>query len=126
MNPNKQTTEKLNLTQSKERRDRIRRLLVCVSPTERAAIERFAHISGLSVSGYLRAAGLNHKIQSAYDYHAVRDMVGVAGDLGRLGGLLKLWLTERKGEGASVPDVNRVLKDALSLQDKLRVAIARV
>lgn len=103
-----------------ERRERNRPLRVVVSARERAEIERLAAVAGLSVSAYLRAAGLNHSIKSTYDLDAVRDLVGVAGDLGRLGGLMKLWLSERRGEGASVAAVNKCLNQAIELQEEIK------
>jgi len=46
--------------------------------------------AGLSVSAYLRAAGLHHPIRSVLDHQAVCDLAKVNGDQGQLGGLLKL------------------------------------
>jgi hypothetical protein len=37
-------------------------------------------------------------------------------DQGRLGGLLKLWLSEKTGEGAPAKDVRAVLQQIESLQ----------
>ncbi|MCZ2135865.1 MAG: conjugal transfer protein TraJ [Burkholderiales bacterium] len=112
--------------QGAERRDRVKRIKVAVSPTERAEIERRAELANLSVSGYLRAAGLNQPIRSVLDYQAVLELAQVAGDLGRLGGLLKLWLAEQRGKGASVADVNRVLRETRELQDQMRTLMGRV
>lgn len=107
-------------------RDRQRPLRVVVSDDERAEIERRAELANLSVSGYLRAAGLNQPIRSALDYKAVLELAHVSGDLGRLGGLLKLWLAEQRGKGASVADVNRVLRETRELQDRMRELMGRV
>lgn len=113
-------------TVPKERRDRVRRLLVSVTPTERAEIERRAGVAGMSVSAYLRATGLNHPIRSTLDFQAVRELAQVAGDMGRLGGLLKLWLAEKRGQGAKPIDVDRLLKDTRTLQDRIRELMGRV
>lgn len=107
-------------------RPRGRRIAVWVTPEERADIERRAELAGLSLSNYLRTAGMNHPIRSTLDYQAIRELVGVAGDLGRLGGLFKLWLAERRGDGATVADVNRALREARELQDKIRGLLGRV
>lgn len=112
--------------QGAETRDRVKRIKVAVSPTERAEIERRAVLANLSVSGYLRAAGLNQPIHSVLDYKAVLELAQIAGDLGRLGGLLKLWLAEQRGKGASVADVNRVLRETRELQDRMRELMGRV
>ena len=43
---------------------------------------------------YLRDVGQGYQIKGVMDYEYVRELVRVNGDLGRLGGLLKLWLTD--------------------------------
>lgn len=63
-------------------------------PEERAAIEANAKAAGLSTSAYLLAVGQGYRVQGVTDYENVRELVRVNGDLGRLGGLLKLWLTD--------------------------------
>ncbi len=57
---------------------------------------------------------------------AVGDLVRVAGDQGRLGGLLKLWLVERAGAGASEIEVRRLLDRIGELQGKLADTVSRV
>lgn len=63
-------------------------------PEERELIEANAKRAGLSVARYLREVGMGYQIKGVMDYHHVRELVRVNGDLGRLGGLLKLWLTD--------------------------------
>lgn len=63
-------------------------------PDERALIEENARRAGMSVGGYLREVGQGYQIKGVLDYQHVRELVRVNGDLGRLGGLLKLWLTD--------------------------------
>ena len=110
----------------REARDRKRHLKVVVSARERAQIEERAKVAGLSVSAYLRTAGLGHPIRSVLDYDAVRDLAKVNGDQGRLGGLLKLWLVDRPGRGASEIDVRRLLERIGELQGRLADAVGRV
>ena len=68
-------------------------LRVPVFPEERAAIESVAAQAGLSVAAYLREVGQGYEIKGVVDYQQVREMARINGDLGRLGGLLKLWLS---------------------------------
>lgn len=68
-------------------------LCVHVLPDEKTAIQQQAALAGLSVAAYLRNVALGYEITSVLDYQHVNDLVRVNGDLGRLGGLLKLWLT---------------------------------
>lgn len=63
-------------------------------PDERAAIETNARAAGMSTSAYLLAVGQGYQVRGVTDFEIVRDLVRVNGDLGRLGGLLKLWLTD--------------------------------
>jgi len=63
-------------------------------PEERELIEANAKMAGISVVRYLRDVGQGYQVKGVMDYHYVRELVRVNGDLGRLGGLLKLWLTD--------------------------------
>ena len=69
-------------------------LRVPVFPEEQAEIERKAKQAGLSVARYLREVGQGYQIKGITDYEQVRELARINGDLGRLGGLLKLWLTD--------------------------------
>jgi len=109
-----------------ERRDRQRTLRVVVSARERTQIEERATLAGLSVSAYLRAAGLNHPIRSVLDHRAVCDLARVNGDQGRLGELLKLWLTERTGQGAPATEMRRLLHQICEIQARLAEIAGRV
>ena len=79
-----------------------------------------AREAGMSRSGYLRALGLNTPIRSVVDLVAVADLAKVNGDLGRVAGLLKLWLAEKRGEGASAIDVDALMVDFRELQVTVR------
>jgi hypothetical protein len=46
----------------------------------------------------------------------VADLAKVNGDLGRVAGLLKLWLAEKRGQGASSADVEAMMRDFRALQ----------
>jgi hypothetical protein len=84
-------------------------LRVVVSAGEQAAIQDRACATGLTVSTYLRMVGLGYQPRSDFDLLAIQDLVQVNADLGRLGGLLKLWLTNKPAEGAPTFDVRRIL-----------------
>ena len=62
-------------------------------PDERAQIEAMATQAGMSMASYLREVGQGYVIRGVIDYEKVRELAAINGDLGRLGGLLKLWLT---------------------------------
>ena len=75
-------------------RKRRHHLRVPVFPDEKEEIERQARQAGLSVARYLREVGQGYEIKGITDYERVRELARINGDLGRLGGLLKLWLTD--------------------------------
>lgn len=75
-------------------RKRHHHLRVPVFPDEKEEIERQARQAGLSVARYLREVGQGYEIKGITDYERVRELARINGDLGRLGGLLKLWLTD--------------------------------
>ncbi len=100
-------------------RPRSRRIEVWVTEAEKVEIAERATQSGLSMSAYMLAAGLNHSIRSVYDLKAVADLGRVNGDLGRVAGLLKLWLAEKRGQGARPSDVEKMMDDFRTLQTEL-------
>jgi len=106
-----------------EQADRPRRkvppIKVWVTDAEKAEIADRAAQAGLSLSAYMLAAGLNHPIRSVYDLKAVADLGRVNGDLGRVAGLLKLWLAEKRGQGARPIDVERIMGDFRKMQTEL-------
>jgi hypothetical protein len=62
-------------------------------PEERAQLQASARAARKSVSTYLLNVGLGYRVQGILDHRRVEDLLRINGDLGRLGGLLKLWLT---------------------------------
>lgn len=111
---------------TRETRDRNRPLRVVVSETERERIVAGAKAAGLSVSAFLRTLGMGHTIHSAYDQEAVVALLRATGDQGRLGGLLKMWLTERPGEGAAVQDVRALLDQIEAATHEVRLKAHRI
>ena len=81
-------------TIKKERRDK--KLRVPVLPIEEAEIKSKAADAGLTVAEYLRNLGLGYQVPSIVDSRQVDSLLKINGDLGRLGGLVKLWLTNDK------------------------------
>jgi hypothetical protein len=66
---------------------------VWVTPDEKAAIEEYARQCGRSTSSFMRILGLGYLPKNIVDNERVEELAKINGDLGRLGGLLKLWLT---------------------------------
>lgn len=79
---------------AKRRAARARDIKVPVLPEEAALIKEQAGRVGMTVAAYLRAVGQGYEPRAVVDRDQVDAMLRVNGDLGRLGGLLKLWLTD--------------------------------
>jgi hypothetical protein len=61
---------------------------------DRRQIEANATAAGLSLSTYLLNVGIGYEIRGIVDHKQVEELARINGDLGRLGGLLKLWLSD--------------------------------
>ena len=89
-------------------------------PEERELIESLSVQAGLSISTYLREVGQGYRIQGITDVEQVRELVRVNGDLGRLGGLLKLWLSnDAKVANVGVNTILAVLNRIEATQDQM-------
>lgn len=121
------STEQDDLNAMKrEARNRLLPMKVFVTDDERSRIEDRAKAASLSVSAYLRSAGLGRPIRSTLDYEAAMELAKVNGDQGRLGGLLKLWLVDRPGRGVPEIEVRRLLERIGELQGRLADVVGRV
>lgn len=80
--------------ETKQPTRKARQLRVPVLPGEEAAIKKMAASAGLPVAAYLRNVGLGYQVRGILDNKRVEELARINGDLGRLGGLLKLWLTD--------------------------------
>lgn len=79
-------------------------IVVRVLPSEKQGIEEMARATGNSTAGFLRKVGLGHQVKCVLDYERVSDLAKVNGDLGRLGGLLKMWLSNDKRLAKLTPE----------------------
>jgi hypothetical protein len=84
-------------------------------PWEHEAIVAGSTTVGLSVSTYLRRLGLGYTPKSMVDLDQVEIMLRISADAGRLGGLLKLWLTDDEKMAAfKGRDMRPVILEALA------------
>ena len=96
-------------------------------PEERQQIGENAARAGMSVSSFLLAAGCGYKITGIVDYEQVRELARINGDLGRLGGLLKLWLTDdAKAAQIGAPVIAAMLKRIEKNQDDMAVVMRKI
>ena len=96
-------------------------------PNERQTIEQQARSTGLSKSSYLLRVGMGYPIRSIVDHHQVEELVKINGDLGRLGGLLKLWLSSEKSIGGiDARTIRETLKKIDRTQDQMLALMQKV
>ena len=96
-------------------------------PEEKQTIEQHARSTGLSKSSYLLRVGMGYPIRSIVDHHQVEELVKINGDLGRLGGLLKLWLSNEKTIGGiDARTVRETLKKIDQTQDQMLALMQKV
>ena len=65
-----------------------------LTPEEYAQVKAQAEQAGISVSAFARRVCLGHELRSTADQQAVLALTKANGDLGRLGGLFKMALSE--------------------------------
>ena len=99
---------------------------VWVNDEEKSQIAIRAKECGLSRSGLLRDVGLYYPIRSVVDLAAVTDLAKVNGDLGRVAGLLKLMLLEKRGQGERAIDVHALMVEFRELQGEVRAIMSKV
>lgn len=89
-------------------------------PTERAELEGLAASAGKSLSSYLLHVGLGYRVPGILDNKRVEELAKINGDLGRLGGLLKLWLTnDERTEQFSASTIRALLAKIEGTQDRM-------
>ncbi len=101
-----------------------RHLRVPVLPIEEEAIKAKAAEAGLSIAAYLRNVGMGYPLKSMMDARLVLQLAKINGDQGRLGGLLKLWLTNSEKLGPHDPEqmrrvIHGVLERIVTMQTEM-------
>jgi len=96
---------------------------------EYEAIKEKASNTGLSSSAYLRNLGMNYPIKSVADQRALSELIKCKSDLGRLGGLFKLWLESENSTWGDLgdrryEDISDLVDDLIAKEDEL-LQIAR-
>jgi hypothetical protein len=108
------------MTDQKRTRKNGQPIKVYCLPDERAIIEGNARAAGLSMSTYLLRVGQGYQITGIVDYEQVLELSRINGDLGRLGGLLKLWLTnDERTASFGAGTIRALLKRIEATQDEM-------
>ena len=96
-------------------------------PEERRQIEAKANAAGLSLSTYLLKVGSGCQIHGIADQKQVEELARINGDLGRLGGLLKLWLTDdQRTAEVGKATIRAVLARIEATQDQMAEVMNRI
>ena len=104
-----------------------RHLRVPVHPDEEEQIKRNAAVVGRSVAAYLRNIGLGYEVRGILDNQRVEELARINGDLGRLGGLLKLWLTnDERTAGFGESTIRALLSKIEDTQDTMHAVMRQV
>lgn len=113
-----------------EKRKKTCMLMVRVTPEEKETLQQRAQDVALTVPEYLRQVGAGHEVKSKLDQRNLLELLKVSADLGRLGGLLKLWLSETgqfpEREKVSHIDILDLLNKIDSGQEEVRQAARRL
>lgn len=112
---------------SSEQRNKTVNKQVRMTPEEYDEIQSKASAFGLSFPQYMRDCAMDRPIRSKVDFLAVRELSQTRADLGRLGGLLKLWLTgEHRSAHGFNGDIRELMEQIRGAQDAIQDAIAKV
>ena len=70
---------------------------------------------------------MGYPIRSIVDHHQIEELVKINGDLGRLGGLLKLWLSKEQSVGGiDARTIRETLKKIDGTQDQMLALMQKV
>lgn len=112
-----------------EKRKRHLKIQVRVSEDELAIIQKHADEFSISAPAMLRKLGLGIEPKSLFDKQVVGEVFKVHADLNRVGGLIKLWLSERdtklpESSGVNVSDLQSLVGRVRSVSDEIRNVIS--
>jgi len=105
--------------------------MVRVTREEKERLRLKATMCGCKTPSYIRRLALGYPLQSLVDQYAVDQLLQAKADLGRLGGLFKLWLTKNEDFRAEAKlgkhdyeGVERLVDD-LAAKEKELIEIAK-
>ena len=98
-----------------------------LTPEEYKRIQEHADRTGLSLSTFAKRVCRGQPTPSLEKQHARRDLLKVHADIGRLGGLFKLCLSEKDTPIPALHiEVRKLLREIEARQRELKAAIARI
>ncbi|EOX4551360.1 DNA transfer protein [Campylobacter jejuni] len=109
-----------------------KRIAIRLSQNEYEYIMQKAKGHGLTISRYLRDLAMNYPVTCIIDQKVAHDVLNIAGDIGRLGGLFKHWLVRNEDNKAnfsnkrSYEDIDEIVDQILDLQILLKEQAKRI
>jgi len=120
------TETKPNLKETRkkksEKRARNERFYVRVTSEEKQIIERKASMTSAKHGPtYLRELGLEKRIKTTFDHEVLLELGQLKSELGRLGGLVKAWLSPKQTDiGTTQESIDYLANNKPALKDLLR------
>ena len=108
-----------------EKRNRGKHIMIRVSESEKSAIENNAKGHSLSMADFLRKLGQGVEPKSTLDANHILELAKLNGDLGRLGGLLKIWLLD-DSKSLNQEDVRKLLSEIQKLKDLIQKKVSEL
>ncbi|ECZ0991565.1 DNA transfer protein [Campylobacter coli] len=109
-----------------------KRIAIRLSQNEYEYIMQKAKGHGLTLSRYLRDLSMNYPITCIVDQKVAHNVLNIAGDIGRLGGLFKHWLVRNEDNKANFSnkrtynDIDEIVDQILDLQILLKEQAKRI
>ncbi|EDP5801362.1 TPA: DNA transfer protein [Campylobacter jejuni] len=109
-----------------------KRIAIRLSQNEYEYIMQKAKGHGLTISRYLRDLAMNYPVTCIVDQKVAHNVLNIAGDIGRLGGLFKHWLVRNEDNKAnfsnkrSYEDIDEIVDQILDLQILLKEQAKRI
>ena len=98
-----------------------------LTPEEYEKIIESADKAGVSLSAFAKRVCLGQPVPSLENQRARRELLRINADLGRLGGLVKLCLSDKEGVHQAIhQEIRRVLREIEARQRELKAAVARI
>ncbi|EIN3348882.1 DNA transfer protein [Campylobacter coli] len=109
-----------------------KRIAIRLSQNEYEYIMQKAKGHGLTISRYLRDLAMNYPVTCIIDQKVAHDVLNIAGDIGRLGGLFKHWLVRNEDNKVNFSnkrtynDIDEIVDQILDLQIFLKEQAKRI
>ena len=110
-----------------EKRKRNKITMVRLAEEEQEHLKQVASECSLSVPAYLRNLGLGYFPKSTLDNQILLEVLKLRGDMGKVGGLLKMWLSnEEKTELSQQLKISELINELNQLSEEAKALFIRL